>query len=57
MASPRSVNGINLARVYWRRVVRPVLDEHRPAVSRAAARIGSGSDVLGLNDQMSRDHD
>ena len=57
MASPRSVNGINLARAYWSRVVRPVLAEHRPAVPRAAARIGSGSDVLGLDDQMSRDHD
>ncbi len=51
------MNGINLARALWSRVVRPVLDEHRPAVPRAAARIGSGSDVLGLDDQMSRDHD
>jgi hypothetical protein len=38
-------------------VVRPVLDEHRPPVPRAASRIGNGSDVLGLDDQMSCDHD
>lgn len=49
--------GISLARAYWSRAVRPILDEHRPVVARAAARIGSGSDVLGLDDQMSRDHD
>ena len=57
MDSPGSENGINLARAYWSQVVRPVLDEHRPALPRAAARIGSGSDVLGLDDQISRDHD
>ena len=57
MDSLGTENGISLARAYWSQVVRPVLDEHRPAVPRAAARIGSGSDVLGLDDQMSRDHD
>src|SRR3954454_23388167 len=50
-------DGLALARAYWRRVVRPLLDEALPDVPRAAARIGSGSDVLGLDDEISRDHD
>lgn len=49
--------GIDLARAYWADVVRPILDEHAPGIPRAAARIGAGSDVLGLADAMSRDHD
>lgn len=49
--------GVALARAYWCRVVRPLLDEALPDVPRAAARIGSGSDVLGLDDEISRDHD
>jgi hypothetical protein len=50
-------NGIGLARSYWVHVVRPLLDLELPSVPRIAARIGSGSDVLGLDDEMSRDHD
>ncbi|MGC1209244.1 MAG: DUF4037 domain-containing protein, partial [Ornithinimicrobium sp.] len=57
MSNPGAGNGIDLARVYWSQVVRPVLDEHCASIRRAAARIGGGSDVLGLDDQMSRDHD
>lgn len=51
------LTGAELARLYWEDVVRPILDEHRPALPRAAARLGSGSDVLGLDDATSRDHD
>jgi len=50
-------NGIALARSYWDHIVRPLLDRELPSVPRIAARIGSGSDVLGLDDEMSRDHD
>ena len=50
-------SGIGLARAYWDHVVRPLLDVEFPSVPRAAARIGPGSDVLGLDDEMSRDHD
>lgn len=57
MGSPGSENGISLARAYWSHVVRPILDDHRPLVPRAAARGGSGSDVLGQDDHLSRDHD
>lgn len=51
------MSGTELARAYWADVVRPVLDRKLPDVPRAAARLGSGSDVLGLDDDTSRDHD
>ena len=52
---PRS--GIDISRAYWEQVVRPLLAEHRPHLAVAAARLGSGSDVLGYDDAQSRDHD
>ncbi|WP_425953851.1 DUF4037 domain-containing protein [Xylanimonas sp. McL0601] len=49
--------GIALAHDYHDAVVRPVLERWCPDVPRAAARVGAGSDVLGVDDAMSRDHD
>ncbi|WP_079571745.1 DUF4037 domain-containing protein [Krasilnikoviella flava] len=49
--------GIGLARAYYDDVVRPLLEAWRPGLPHAAARLGSGSDVLGLDDETSRDHD
>jgi hypothetical protein len=49
--------GIALARRYFEDLVAPVLHQHVPEVRYAAARVGPGSDVLGLDDAMSRDHD
>lgn len=51
------MSGTELARAYWSDVVRPILDRELPDVPRAAGRLGSGSDVLGLDDDTSRDHD
>lgn len=51
------MSGIELARAYWADVVRPILDRKLPDVPRAAGRLGTGSDVLGLDDETSRDHD
>lgn len=50
-------SGIELSRAYWERVVRPLLERQRPGLPVAAARLGSGSDVLGYDDAQSRDHD
>jgi hypothetical protein len=50
-------SGIALARAYWSDVVGPLLDRVAPSQPRAVGRFGPGSDVLGLDDEMSRDHD
>ena len=50
-------DGIELARGYYQNVVAPLLGARWPRLPHAAARLGSGSDVLGLDDETSRDHD
>ncbi|MDN5766626.1 MAG: hypothetical protein L0H96_04740 [Humibacillus sp.] len=38
-------------------MVSPIVLDRWPRMPHAAARLGSGSDVLGLDDATSRDHD
>jgi len=47
------VRGASLSRAFYENVVAPLLD----GIPHAAGRLGSGSDVLGLDDELSRDHD
>jgi hypothetical protein len=47
------VQGASRSRAFYERDVAPLLD----GIPHAAGRIGRGSDVLGLDDEMSRDHD
>ena len=49
--------GIALARAYFEEIVRPILQQAFPGMTYAAGRVGAGSDVLGLDDETSRDHD
>jgi hypothetical protein len=49
--------GAEVARRFSTDVVEPLLSRAVPELRYAAARLGSGSDVLGLDDAMSRDHD
>lgn len=49
--------GLDLCRLFYDEVVRPVIDGSFPKLSYAAAVIGSGSEVLGFDDETSRDHD
>jgi hypothetical protein len=50
-------DGIALSRCYFEDLVAPLLNQCIPEVRYAAARVGTGSDVLALDDAMSRDHD
>ncbi|MET1004286.1 MAG: DUF4037 domain-containing protein [Propionibacteriaceae bacterium] len=50
-------SGLELAADYYRDVVAGLLADRWPGLPHAAARLGSGSDVLGLDDVVSRDHD
>lgn len=50
------LTGAGLARLFFAEVVAPLLRQFAPDLRYAAGRLGSGSDVLGLDDEMSRDH-
>jgi hypothetical protein len=52
-----ALRGGELARQFHADVVGPLLTRAMPALRYAAGRLGSGSDVLGFDDEMSRDHD
>jgi hypothetical protein len=57
VVTDRDLRGAELARRFFTGAVEPLLSRALPGLGYAAARLGSGSDVLGLDDQMSRDHD
>ena len=50
------MQGLELSRRFYEEAVRPILERHFPQVEHAAALIGWGSEVLGLDDETSRDH-
>jgi hypothetical protein len=51
------VSGVALSRVYYDELVGPAIRARWPGLPHAAARLGSGSDILGFQDAVSRDHD
>ena len=50
-------SGAGLAGAFHRDVVGSLIQQAMPGLRYAAARLGSGSDVLGFDDPTSRDHD
>ncbi len=51
------LQGAEVARLYFEELVGPLLGRAFPGLRYAAARLGSGSDVLGYDDARSQDHD
>jgi hypothetical protein len=50
------IKGIELSRTFYQQAVKPILDKHVPELMYSAALIGSGSEVLGYDTEMSSDH-
>ena len=51
-----SINGLTLCRGFYFDAAQPILHRHFPHLSYSAGLIGYGSDVLGYDDEVSRDH-
>lgn len=51
------IPGLKLNELFYHEVVKPILDAEFPGLVHTAARLGSGSDVLGCDDEISTDHD
>ncbi len=54
---PAFIPGLQLSGQFYAEAVRPILDAEFPGLSHTACRIGAGSEVLGFDTEMSRDHD
>ena len=50
------MRGLELSRRFYFEAVRPILERRFPALEHAAALIGTGSEVLGYDDETSTDH-
>ncbi len=57
MTEPDFIPGLELSRRFYAEAVLPVLDAAFPGLAHSAARIGSGSEVLGLDTPRSSDHE
>jgi hypothetical protein len=55
-ALPPFVPGLDLCERFYVEAVRPLFDSRFPGIAHAAARLGSGSEVVGFDTAQSRDH-
>ncbi len=53
---PQFMQGIDLNRLFFQQVIKPLMDEHFPDVPYSAGIIGEGSDVLRFDTPQSMDH-
>ncbi len=53
---PKFIPGLKLSKLFYESKVKPILNEAFPEVPHSAALIGSGSEVLGFDTPISRDH-
>jgi hypothetical protein len=54
--SNQFIPGIKLANLFYQEAVRPILEKEYPRLVYSAALLGSGSEVLGFDTEMSMDH-
>ena len=54
---PEFIPGRELSRSFFTDVVKPILDDRFPSLRYAAALLGTGSEVLGYDTEMSADHE
>lgn len=57
MTTPSFIPGLELSRHFYFEAVRPLLDEAVTGIAHSAARLGSGSEVLGFDTARSADHE
>lgn len=50
------IPGLQLNREFFKQIIKPLLEKHYPKLEYSAALIGYGSDVLGLDNETSMDH-
>lgn len=55
-SQPEFLNGLDLSEAFFNELVKPLLQQHFPEIKYSAALIGSGSEVLGYDNEMSSDH-
>ncbi len=53
---PEFIPGLKLSERYYHEAVRPIMDAHFPSQAHSAALVGFGSDVIGFDTPLSRDH-
>ena len=53
---PTFIPGLELSRRFYSDIVRPIIAQAFPSLRYAAGLIGSGSEVLGFDTEMSTDH-
>lgn len=53
---PRFIPGMKLNTMFYREIVRPLMNEHFPDLQYSAGLVGHGSDVLGFDTPKSTDH-
>jgi hypothetical protein len=57
MSTPAFIPGLELSRRFYVEAVRSLLDQAVPGIVHSAARLGSGSEVLGFDSARSADHE
>ena len=53
---PDPLKGLTLSQLFYQEAVRPILEQHFPQLTHAAALVGWSSEVLGYDDLESTDH-